>query len=391
MRILARHSDEYVSKLLPLVDDLSNDVVCATLLALRDMRGNEVDAAIARVASRYKRNDRYLLEAINVAAADRTSDIYARWTATHKPELNQIQLIQLLNPDAAIGLLKKELLDGSNNTASRMDSVLTIASIPSIDAGRILLEVLNDDSAPTELRKLALEVIAQNLSESWSELGANSQFNAVFARLLHDKVMATPVLQVIGRQNLSKFTSDVLEIVSEPTIDDTTRCQAIQILADLKATDCLKSLRDQLSSPSAMVRDSAFSALIDLNDVETYRTLFTSPSNESDSERRLAYGQAGDGLVRGCANLARHDPKCFPRRQVEGRPGYRGARASGCLCTQFVQRTRSSQPATKASTRFRFSGPDSRPYGRRASRQTGFLAKQCFAVQEVPPDSRFGR
>ena len=112
IRILRRHGEEYLDSILPLAEDSSSEVTREVLLTIRASHGDAAIAALVKIAGRYDGTDRYLLEAINIAAADRKQELYERLAAERSFTLAQLNLLQLLNPKAARDRLRDELLKG---------------------------------------------------------------------------------------------------------------------------------------------------------------------------------------------------------------------------------------------------------------------------------------
>ncbi len=70
-RILRRHGEEYRAPLLALAEDPDIEVRREVILALATWRGADIDGVLLKSATAYDGTDRYLLEAINIAAGDR--------------------------------------------------------------------------------------------------------------------------------------------------------------------------------------------------------------------------------------------------------------------------------------------------------------------------------
>ncbi len=148
VRILRRHGQEYADKILPLADD-ADSARCGreVLLALRTIDGDAALAALAQIAATYDGSDRYLLEAINIATAGRKAQLYAALRDAGQMGLPNLQLLRLLNPDAAAALLVQSMSDKTADDAARAYLLRELGGTPSIDAGRAVLREAADASA----------------------------------------------------------------------------------------------------------------------------------------------------------------------------------------------------------------------------------------------------
>ena len=133
VRILRRHGAEYADAILPLADDADPAVRREVLLALPAITGSASTSpviagpaskseaafsALVKLASTYDGSDRYLLEAINIAAANRKPKLYAALKDAGRVGLANLQLLRLLDPDAAAALLVTSMADkGTDDTA----------------------------------------------------------------------------------------------------------------------------------------------------------------------------------------------------------------------------------------------------------------------------------
>ena len=214
IRILRRHGEEYVDAILPLADDSSSEVIREVLLTIRGSHGDVAGAALVKIAGRYDGTDRYLLEAINIAAADRKPELYERLAAERGFTLAQLNLLQLLNPKAALDRLRDELLKGHVDEKTFPPLLACASTMSDPEAGKILLAFLARNSVAPELRQRAMQAIAAHLDGEWSELSEDQQLVAAFQAALADKDLQESALQIVESHQLQSVDDDVLRLAA---------------------------------------------------------------------------------------------------------------------------------------------------------------------------------
>ena len=263
IRILRRHGQEYVNAILPLADDASSEVTREVLLTLRTMQGEEAIAAIAKLAARYDGADRYLLEAINIAAADRKQQLYERLAAAKPFAAGQINLVHLLNPQAARDLLRKELLAGDVDQKTFPPLLACTSGMSEPEACKILLEFIAKSSAPTEMKQRALEAVAGRMEGDWSALKEDPQLVAVFSTALADKGLQEAALEIVESHRLQSADGDALILAANENAPEALRCAAIRTTGQLsKSAEKVEKLRKLLADRKQVVREAALVTLV---------------------------------------------------------------------------------------------------------------------------------
>lgn len=271
IRILRRHGEEYANAILPLADDSSSEVTREVLLALRSIQGEEAMAALVKLAARYDSTDRYLLEVINIAAADRKQQLYERLAAAKPFTVGQISLVQLLNPQAARDLIRKEFLavDVDKNTFPLLLACASGMSEP--EAGKILLEFIAKSAASAELKQCALEAVAGRMEGDWGTLKEDPELVAVFSEALSDKGIQTAALEIVESHRLQSVDGDVLKLATNEDAPEALRCVAIRTTGQLaKSAEKVEKLRKLLADHKQSIREAALATLVvDMQDLST--------------------------------------------------------------------------------------------------------------------------
>ncbi len=276
VRILRRHGADYADDILPLANDESLEVVREVLLAIRNIPGVTATAAIVDIAARYDGSDRYLLEAINIAAGDaaRKALVYDQIVKRGKISPQTFALLQLLNPVEAAKLLNDRLASGSDPAAVKT-LLATAGTAASYEAGKGLVKLLANEKASPELRALALEKLNGNLSGSWNMLTDDQQLIAAYRKLLADPALQSQVISAVGAHNMTKLGADVLELLKNNRAPLAIRQQSLTTAVQLKPAGAAEAIRAVLAESQTDLHEAALNALVDLQDTKTVRAVLT--------------------------------------------------------------------------------------------------------------------
>ncbi|MEX2142784.1 MAG: PVC-type heme-binding CxxCH protein [Pirellulales bacterium] len=297
VRILVRHGDEYAETILKLADDASPLVGREVLLAIRDIEGLRALDVLTKFAEQYDGEDRYLLEAINIAAGDRKVQLYERLAKAESFSPSRFRLLQLLNPKAAATSLAEQLTKSGVEESTQKLLLTEAGSVASPEAGRGLLKLLADEKTSTAVKQMALEKLAANLSGNWKTLADDPQLAAVMRKLLAQSEMRGAVLAIVAGGNLTKLADDVAALASNVMAPESIRVKAIQTAAQLNATSFADRVRALVNDKSPAIRGAAIGALVHLQDMKAVRELLTSerlsPEELAMTADRLLINPAG--------------------------------------------------------------------------------------------------
>ena len=290
VRILRRHGDEYLAVILPLADDPSSEVTREVLLAIRSARSDEATEALVKLAKTFDGTDRYLLETINIAAADRKQMLYERLAADQGFTLAQLGLLQLLNPNAALDRLRTELSksDIDESTFSPLLACANALSDP--QAGKLLLAFVTKTSVAPELRQRALDTVATHLNDEWNTLTDSPDLVTALQAALGERGLQESALRVVEAHQLQTVDDDIQRLVADATAPAATRIAAIRTTIQLAKSDAkVEFLRKLLNDPQSTVREAALTALVvDLQDLKTATSVLRDKADDFPSATRTA-------------------------------------------------------------------------------------------------------
>jgi putative membrane-bound dehydrogenase-like protein len=275
-RILARYGDQHAEPILKVANDASPLVQREVLLALRNIKGDRALDELARFAAKYNGDDRYLLEAINIAAGTRKEQLYERLSAGGRFSLTRFQLLQLLNAKAAATALADQLNKSGVEASTQKLLLAEAGSVSSPEAGRGLIKLLGDAKTSAEVKQIAIEKLATNLAGNWKSLADDPQLTAVMKKLLTQRDMQVPALAVIADRGLAALSQDVSALAADARSPEPLRVKAIYAVAQLNDTATTAGLRALLGDKSPSIRAAAIAALVQLQDMKTVRELLTS-------------------------------------------------------------------------------------------------------------------
>lgn len=302
VRILRRHGGAEAPGILALAGDASAEVRREVLLAVTKLDDAASFDVLAAMAARFDGSDRYELETINIAAAQRKEQLYAQLEKQGKWSLQQLPLMQLLNPRAASDFLMTGLAKNGLDEATGKLLLEAAGNIPAVEAGRGILDLVANRKAPADLRALALAKLTANLSGVWKDLAADKRLAATFKELLAEKDLQRPVLEAIANPGLDVATAtalapDVLALAESSKVPSAVRQQAIGVAAKLKPEGLAGRLLTLLSDDTPEVRSAALAALVDQQDARSLREVLSgrkvSPELASAAVERLMQTTGG--------------------------------------------------------------------------------------------------
>lgn len=286
VRILARHGRRYENEILAVARDPSPVVRREALLALAAIDSPRALNALAQFAQEYDGRDRYLLEAINIAARERKPALYEKVDQAGGWSNERLALMQLLAPEKATEHLIRELSKPDIEIAAGEKYIAAAAGLPSLVAGEALVKLATNRQIPLPLRQSALRAVGENLDGAWTSL-ANGSAASALRELLLDPDMRSTALSVIRRRRLKSLGADVLALAVSPAAPPTLRAEAITLSAELRPKDILTRLRDLTRDSVDEVRGAALFALVDLHDTRSLKDVLAADGPPSELAKRV--------------------------------------------------------------------------------------------------------
>ncbi len=290
VRILRRHGSEFSAPILGMASDASAEVRREVLLAIRSLDGEKAIAVLATLAATYDGTDRYLLEAINIAAGDRKEQLLARLEKQQPLAVEQFPLLELLSPQRAVDNVLARLAQSDLDARSARLLLENAVNMPALEAGWGLLKLASNPARPALLRRSALEKVVANLNQrgNWTAMAADDKFIEVLRTLLGDKDLCSTVLVAIGKLHIGDLCGEVLALAQAGDLDASVREQAIGVAARLQPPGIAAALGRLLSDPKPGVADAALRGIVDVQDIRTLREILSGDKFSSDVRRSAA-------------------------------------------------------------------------------------------------------
>jgi putative heme-binding domain-containing protein len=297
VRIFARHGDRYAEAILKMADDASPIVRREVLLAIRNIKTDAALNALTKFAEKFDGGDRYLLEAINIAAGPRKEELYQRLSASWAFSPSRFRLLQLLNPKAAAATLAEQLTKSGVDATTQRTLLAEAGAVTSAEAGKGVIKLLGSSSASKEVKLLALTTLSANLGGNWKSLADDPELVATMRTLLADWDLQQAALATIADSNLSKLADDVAKVAANLKAGEPSRIKAMAVAAQLNSPGLAAALRPMLDDKSSSIRTAAIGALVQLQDMKTIRDLLTGdklpPAEREIAADRLLINPAG--------------------------------------------------------------------------------------------------
>ncbi|MBI3838416.1 MAG: HEAT repeat domain-containing protein [Planctomycetia bacterium] len=290
VRILRRHGGEFSVPILSIASDPSAEVRREVLLAIRTIKGEKALAVLGKLAATYDGTDRYLLEAINIAARGRKEQLLARLEKQQPLSVGQFPLLEVLSSERAVDNLLARLTQTNLDEKSAKPLLEDAVNMPAIEAGWGLLKVASNPGTPASLRRSALEKVVANLNQrgNWTAMAEDAKFIAVLRTLLGDKDLRSTALGAIGKLHITALGGEVLALAQAADLDAGVREQAIGVAARLQPPGVAATLHGLLSDIEPGVAKAALVGIVDVQDIRTLREIFSGDVFSPDVRRSAA-------------------------------------------------------------------------------------------------------
>ncbi len=277
VRILRRHGTEYLEQLAALAPDGSLEVRRELLLAMRHWPAARAVPLWLRLAQSYDGTDRYQLEALNLAAADRRQEFFAALTAGGELGPRQIALGQLLDAGQTTALLAGRLADPARDAAEKRTYLLALASEPGDDAAKAVFALASDATARGELRRLAMELLATNLSGIWRSFGDRTELAAALPQWVAVPDLQAQAIALAVAAGSTELVQPLAALAESAQARPEIRAAALGALASLAASDEAARVARLVADPAPEVRQAALKALSTLQTWGPVGELLASP------------------------------------------------------------------------------------------------------------------
>lgn len=276
VRILRRRLPETEMQLLALADDPSSEVLGELLVAIPHMQSERATKTLVKLFDRYDGSDRFLLEALHIAAKGREKHVFEEVVEKNSDTIDSrlVSLVRALRPQDATEYLSGKLSTAGLPAEVQQSLLEALTSAADPKAGRSTASLLNGDASP-ELKRLALDSLRRNLNGSWSSLKDDAGVRSGLSAALANPELAAAALAVIGDTGLDGYSSDVVRLVTLESGSRETRLAAVTVAGRLGVTEAAPALAKLLKSEDRVLREAALNSLVAIRDIATLGKILT--------------------------------------------------------------------------------------------------------------------
>ncbi len=282
VRILRRHGTAYEKQILDMAGDQAPEVIREVLLAIPSLKSSNATETLISLFDRYQGQDRYLLEALHIAAKGREREIFQRVAngADVKFDPRLVNLVRILRPDDAQQFLAAKLSESDIGPEARAALLSALGAVSTPDAGRSVAAVLMSKAATTEIKRQALISLAQKLAGPWSTIKDSTEVTEGLRAALADPKLENDALDVIAAAGLESFLDDIIERLRSD--DKPRKLKAIDVAARLMLDEAGTELARELKSPDREVQQAALRTMVALQICVPLAKSLTDPAAPAD-------------------------------------------------------------------------------------------------------------
>src|SRR5579872_2546477 len=299
VRILRRHGDEFAADLFRLARDPDGEVLKEVLLAIGKSKHPSATDLLVALFERYDGSDRYLLEALGVAARGREAEVFdvviERPNSPVTPRL--VNIARVLKPGDAAKYLASRLASADLPSDAAQSLLTALAATATPAAGQSVIELLNS-KASLEIKKLALDAVRRNISGAWRGLAAEPALESALRLALEGQALRRDALVIVGEAGLTQFFDMLGGVLQAENSSETKgeKSAAIDGVARNNIEKCGPALASlALATNDADVREAALRALVSLRDAKSLTALLT--GNDNSKAKAIAAAKTQSLLV----------------------------------------------------------------------------------------------
>jgi putative membrane-bound dehydrogenase-like protein len=233
-------------------------------LALQTLEPERAAKLFFPLAKLYDGKDRFYLAALGIAVGTdpkRREDILADFDK-HFPDWNErtANLIWELRPPSVMPRLEQKLFDAATPAAQRAQIVDILAGSDDVAAGRLLVRVLGEESAP-DVRQRIVSHLKLFLPGKWRDLRGHAEMGLVVDRLIKRAETAVIALNLVAVAERLDFLEQVRQMAANAATPAAARAEAIRTLGALHVSAAVTALDKLITPAEPAVCQTAIQAL----------------------------------------------------------------------------------------------------------------------------------
>lgn len=287
VRILARHGEQYMPLILERLGDESQGVQREALLAIGQSPTDAGRQALLRYAKGYRDGDRYLTEAMHIAARSHKAELFDVVSRPESTSLERFDLLQALDSDRAATMLAAEL-ERTGDAERAKQFVIRLSWIDSPQAGRAVWSVARNPQFGAEVRATILKLVSRNLAGAWKPLRDDAGFDSDLRAMLADPTLCGAAIELIAEHAIASQGDALIDLLADSSLKAADRQAAAVAVARIRPPEAERKLAALTASPDDMTRRLTLDTLIRMQAWPPLADLFAAVD---ESMRRQIVGQ----------------------------------------------------------------------------------------------------
>lgn len=283
LRILRRHRADVRAAIQTLAKDPSPQVRREVAVALRELPAEQALDALMILCRKYDGKDRWMLEALGIAARGKENALYAALRDFFPNRWNSRlgQMIWEFRPPQALPDLIGWFKDESLSTEERTEVLQALSAQASAEAGLVVAEFVRSSEEPKALVEKAFERLAKQLFSEWIDLRKNPAVLAAIKKGFQSAALRAQALELAGDLEDPEFGPDLLAMAKSAENAAELRSLAIQALGRTGNSAYLPELEQMMQTGEVELRVMALRSIGQLK-----------PGNLESQMRKLILSQA---------------------------------------------------------------------------------------------------
>ena len=301
LRILQRYDADLSAAIKLLVKDPSPQVRREVAVTLREMPAEQALGPLVALCRKYDGKDRWMLEALGIAARGKENSLYPLLREAFPSEWNSrlVQLLWEFRLSQALPDLISWFKDDGLSAEKRLEALQALSAQATPEAGLAVAEFVRSAEQPKELVEKAFERLGKQLFSEWTELRKNPTVVAAIKKGLQSPSLQAQALELASDLEDPEFGPDLLAMAKQSANSEDIRAGAILGLGRTRDERYVPELEQMVQSGEIGLRVMAVRGLGDLKpktlESQMRKLVLSQAPNEVRSEAVRVLGRSDTG------------------------------------------------------------------------------------------------
>jgi putative membrane-bound dehydrogenase-like protein len=301
LRILRLYGKDLTEVLKSLAKDPSPQVRREVAVTLRGMPAEQSLNPLVTLCRKYDGRDRWMLEALGVAAHGKENAVYPMLREVFPGQWNSRLglLLWQFRPSLAVPYLIESFKDENLSSEERTEALLALSAQSADEAGLAVAEFVSSSEHPGELVEKAFGRLSRQLFSEWMGLRKNRTVIDAIKRGFNTAVLKPQALELAGDLEDPEFGPDLLVMAKAADSSEELRTMAIQALGHTGDQAYLPELEKLTQEGEVSLRVSAVRAIGSLMpatlESQMRKIILGESPNEVRTEAVRILGRSGSG------------------------------------------------------------------------------------------------